>query len=73
VLLDALERCLVREGRPSREGVMTALSETDDYQGLTGPISFDEDGQALGAGVYFCQILDGQYPGELRPCEACGE
>jgi branched-chain amino acid transport system substrate-binding protein len=73
LLLDALERCLAREGRPSREGVMAALSETEDYHGVTGPISFDEDGQALGTEVYVHQIVDARYPGEPRPCQACGE
>jgi branched-chain amino acid transport system substrate-binding protein len=73
LLLDALERCIASEGSPSREGVMAALSETENYQGLTGPISFDEDGQALGTTVYVYQIVDVRYPSELRPCEACNE
>jgi branched-chain amino acid transport system substrate-binding protein len=73
LLLDALERCITGEGRPSREGVMAALSETEDYQGVTGPISFDEDGQALGVEVYVFQIVDAHYPGELRPCQVCAE
>jgi branched-chain amino acid transport system substrate-binding protein len=73
LLLDALKRCIASEGSPSREGVTAALSETEDYQGLTGPISFDEDGQALGTEVYVYQIVDSQYPGELRPCQACND
>lgn len=73
LLLDALERCIAGEGRPSREGLMAALSETEDYQGLTGPISFDEDGQALQRAVYVYQIVDTRYPGELRPCQARDE
>ncbi len=73
LLLDALERNIAAEGRPSRSGVIEALSETDKYQGVTGAISFDETGQAQARAVYVYQIVDGQYPGELRECPACGQ
>jgi branched-chain amino acid transport system substrate-binding protein len=72
LLLDALERCIAREGRTSREGVMAALAETEDYEGLTGRISFDEDGQVWQPAVYVYQIVDARYPGELQACPACG-
>jgi branched-chain amino acid transport system substrate-binding protein len=72
LLLDALERTIAEEGRPSRVGVIEALSETDGYEGVTGVFSFDENGQAQQRAVYVYQIVDGQYPGELRACPACG-
>jgi branched-chain amino acid transport system substrate-binding protein len=72
LLLDALERCIALEGKPSRDGLMAALAETEDYQGLTGPISFDADGQAQHATVYVYKIVDGRYPGQLQTCPACG-
>jgi branched-chain amino acid transport system substrate-binding protein len=73
LLLDALERNIAAEGRPSRSGVIEALSEIDGYRGVTGAISFDESGQAQARAVYVYQIVDGQYPGELRECPACGQ
>jgi len=73
LLLDALERNIAAGGRPSRAGVIEALSETDGYEGVTGPVSFDENGQAQNTAVYVYQIVDGQYPGELRECPACGQ
>jgi branched-chain amino acid transport system substrate-binding protein len=72
LLLDALERCIALEGRPSRKGVTSALAETEDYEGLTGPISFDADGQARQPAVYVYKIVGGRYPGELQTCPACG-
>jgi branched-chain amino acid transport system substrate-binding protein len=73
LLLHALERNIASEGRPSRSGVIEALSETDGYQGVTGAICFDENGQAQARAVYVYQIVDRQYPGELRECPACGQ
>jgi branched-chain amino acid transport system substrate-binding protein len=73
LLLDALERSVAEEGRPSREGVIQALSATEGYEGVTGSISFDETGQALQPAVYVFQIVGGQYPGEPRECPACGQ
>lgn len=73
LLLDALERNIAEEGRPSRKGLIEALSETEGYEGQTGPISFDENGQALQPAVYVYEIVGGQYPGELRACPACGQ
>jgi branched-chain amino acid transport system substrate-binding protein len=72
LLLDALERCIAREGRPSREGVMAVLAETEGYEGLMGRVSFHEDGQAQQPAVYVYRIVDGRYPGELQACPGCG-
>lgn len=71
LLLDAMERSAMEQGKPSREGVASALSEVEGYDGLTGPISFDEQGQAVGRQVYVYKIVDAQYPGQLQECPSC--
>jgi branched-chain amino acid transport system substrate-binding protein len=71
LLLEAAGRCIAREGKPSRTCVGESLGEIGDYQGVTGLISFNESGQALGREVYLYEIVDGQYPGEVRDCPAC--
>ncbi|NIN68233.1 MAG: ABC transporter substrate-binding protein [Anaerolineae bacterium] len=71
LLLDAIEMSVLEQGQPTREGVIKALSGVEAHDGLTGPISFDERGQALGRQVYVYEIVGGQYPGQLRECDAC--
>jgi ABC-type branched-subunit amino acid transport system substrate-binding protein len=71
LLLDAAGRCIVLEGEPSRACVMESLAKIAEYDGVTGQITFDETGQALGREVYLYEIADGQYPGEVRDCPAC--
>lgn len=71
LLLDAIERSTTEQGKPTREGVATALSQVEAYDGLTGRISFDGQGQALGRQVYVYEIVDGQYPGQLQECPSC--
>jgi ABC-type branched-subunit amino acid transport system substrate-binding protein len=53
--------------------LIQALSATEGYQGVTGSICLNENGQALQPAVYVFQIVGGQYPGELRECPACGQ
>ena len=71
MLLDAIETSALEQGEPTREGVVKALSGVEAHDGLTGPISFDERGQALARQVYVYEIVGGQYPGQLRECDAC--
>jgi len=66
LLLDALQRAIEVGGKPTRDGVIAALSQGEGYDGLTGYIAFDERGQALNPQVYIYEIVDGRYPGELR-------
>lgn len=73
LMLDALERCIALEGKPSRLCVANALAGTTGYEGLTGTISFDKWGQATGREVYFFEIAGGQYPGEFRTCSVCSQ
>jgi len=55
LLLNALEEAITIEGKPTRQGVIGALSR-----------SFDEQGQPVNPQVYIYEIVDGRYPGELR-------
>jgi len=71
LLLDAVERSIAVEGRATREAVVVALSETEEYEGLTGRISFDERGQAREPRIYIYEIVDGKYPGQLQSCPDC--
>jgi len=71
LLLDAAARCIALEGKPSRTCVAESLNEIRDYDGVTGRISFNDRGQAVGREVYLYEIVDGQYPGEVRHCPAC--
>ncbi len=66
LLLNALQEAIMVEGRPTRQGVIAALSRSEGYDGLTAHISFDERGQALSPSVYIYEIANGRYPGELR-------
>jgi branched-chain amino acid transport system substrate-binding protein len=71
LLLDAIERSVVEQAKPTREGIIKAITGVEARDGLTGPISFDEQGQALARQVYVYEIVGGQYPGQLRECDAC--
>jgi branched-chain amino acid transport system substrate-binding protein len=71
LLLDAAARCIALEGKPSRTCVAESLAKIGDYEGVTGLISFDERGQAIGREVYLYEMVDGHYPGEVRDCPVC--
>jgi len=62
VLLDALARCISLRGAPSREGVAEALASTRDYSGLTGSITFDQNGQAVDRDVFLYQLVAQSIP-----------
>jgi branched-chain amino acid transport system substrate-binding protein len=71
LLLDAAGKCIALEGKPSRACVAESLAEIGNYDGVTGRVSFDERGQAIGREVYLYEMVDGQYPGEVRDCPVC--
>jgi branched-chain amino acid transport system substrate-binding protein len=71
LLLEAVGDCIASEGRPSRRCVARTLGDKSGYEGLTGTISFDDEGQAMARGVYLYEISDGQYPGEPLSCPVC--
>lgn len=58
VLLEAISRAIVAEGKPSRAAVTAQLAEID-FRGLTGPIAFDARGDRLGPIVYIHRVEAG--------------
>lgn len=65
VLLEALQTAITSEGQPTRRGVVVALSQGEDYEGLSGSISFNAQGQARDCHTYICEIVNDTYPGRL--------
>ncbi|MDX1520420.1 MAG: branched-chain amino acid ABC transporter substrate-binding protein [Anaerolineae bacterium] len=65
VLLDAIEQAIrERGGRPTRSEIAAIITSVQ-RRGMTGPISFNEDGQRRAAQTWIYQIERGQYPGLL--------
>ncbi|MFQ5886052.1 MAG: branched-chain amino acid ABC transporter substrate-binding protein [Anaerolineae bacterium] len=62
LLLAALEKAIENDGRPTREGVLAALHQA--YQGLTGPIAFDERGKQIDPPIQVYMIDESGYPGK---------
>jgi branched-chain amino acid transport system substrate-binding protein len=58
VLLEAVARAIVAEGRPSRAAVTAQLAETS-FEGLTGPIAFDARGDRLDSVIYIHRVEAG--------------
>ena len=58
VIIEAIERTIDRDGRPSREGMAQSLGATR-REGLLGTITFDADGRWEGAPLYACDVLTG--------------
>jgi ABC-type branched-subunit amino acid transport system substrate-binding protein len=58
VLLEAISRAIVAEGKPSRVAVIAQLAETH-FEGLTGPIAFDVRGDRLDPVIYVYRIEAG--------------
>ncbi len=63
LLLAALERAIENDGRPTREGVLAALRD-QAYQGLTGPIVFNEKGEQIDPPIGVYVIDESGYPGK---------
>ncbi|MDH4135814.1 MAG: ABC transporter substrate-binding protein, partial [Anaerolineae bacterium] len=58
VLLEALSRAIIAEGKPSRLAVTTQLAEIH-FEGLTGPIAFDARGDRLEPVIYIHRVEAG--------------
>jgi branched-chain amino acid transport system substrate-binding protein len=52
VLLEALARAIELRGRPTRDAVLAELSALQDYPGLIGPITFDDQGNLVEPKTY---------------------
>ena len=72
LLLEALERSIELYGKPSRAGLAECLAALEEYQGVTGRISFDSQGQAVERGVFLYEIVGLEYPGQPVSCQSCG-
>jgi len=58
VLLEAIARAIVAEGKPNRVAVTTQLAEIH-FEGLTGPIAFDARGDRLEPVIYIHRVEAG--------------
>lgn len=58
VLLEAIARAIVAEGKPDRAAVTAQLAETN-FEGLTGPIAFDARGDRLNPVIYIHRVEAG--------------
>jgi branched-chain amino acid transport system substrate-binding protein len=58
VLLEAIARAIVAEGKPSRGAVTAQLAEIH-FEGLTGPIAFDAWGDRLNPPIYIYRVEAG--------------
>ena len=65
VLLEAISRAIVAEGKPSRKAVAAQLAEIH-FEGLTGPIAFDVRGDRLDPVVYIHRIEAGNPYGPVN-------
>ncbi|MDQ3237722.1 MAG: branched-chain amino acid ABC transporter substrate-binding protein [Actinomycetota bacterium] len=62
VMLDAIERAANEAGgAPDREAVLQQILATEDYEGVLGTWSFDEDGDTSLTELSVQQIQDGQF------------
>ena len=52
VLLEALARAIESEGSPARDAVVTELNGLENYPGLIGPITFDDNGDLVDPQTY---------------------
>ncbi len=58
VLLEAISRAIVAEGKPGRAAVAAQLAEVN-FEGLTGPIAFDARGDRLDPVIYIHRVEAG--------------
>ena len=58
LLLEAISRAIVAEGKPSRAAVTAQLAEIH-FEGLTGPIAFDARGDRLDPVIYVHKVEAG--------------
>jgi len=52
VLLEALARAIESQGRAARDAVVAELSTLENYPGLIGPITFDDNGDLVDPETY---------------------
>lgn len=65
--LRAIERAIQANGgkKPSRAQVSSAVRQTKDYRGITGPIAFDAKGDPVKAKYFVLRFEKRSYPGKV--------
>jgi branched-chain amino acid transport system substrate-binding protein len=61
VMLDAIERAYEENGEVTREGVLEQVLATEDYEGVLGNWSFDEDGDTTLTELSVQRVENGQF------------
>jgi branched-chain amino acid transport system substrate-binding protein len=61
VMLDAIERASKEDGEVTREGVLREVFATEDYKGVLGTWSFDEDGDTTLTELSIQRVEDGEF------------
>jgi branched-chain amino acid transport system substrate-binding protein len=61
VMLDAIEKAYEEDGEVTREGVLREVFATEDYKGILGTWSFDEDGDTTLTELSVQQVENGEF------------
>ncbi len=62
ILLQAIKKAGVKDGKVDRVQVLNNVHSTKDYKGILGlPIGFDDRGDMLGGPIYVLQVKNGDY------------
>ena len=61
VMLDAIERADKADGEVTREGVLREVFATEDYKGVLGTWSFDDDGDTTLTELSVQRVEDGEF------------
>lgn len=61
VMLDAIERAYEEDGEVTREAVLAQVFATEDYEGVLGTWSFDEDGDTSLTELSVQRVQDGKF------------
>jgi branched-chain amino acid transport system substrate-binding protein len=61
VMLDSIERAYEADGEVTRENVLREIFATEDYEGVLGTWSFDEDGDTTLTELSIQRVEDGEF------------
>jgi branched-chain amino acid transport system substrate-binding protein len=61
VMLDSIEAAYEKDGEVTREGVLREVFATEDYKGILGTWSFDEDGDTTLTELSVNRVEDGEF------------
>ena len=60
-MLDAIQRAYDKDGEVTREGVLREVFATEDYKGVLGTWSFDEDGDTTLTELSINRVENGEF------------